>query len=181
MDASEKFLALVIPKPWCFVILFKVHDKLCQWGVTKTYHIIKWQYCWNGMNKDICKYIINCTFCKREKGKMQMYPLQMMDIPDQPFNKIAIDLITDPNVTMSGNHHILTNINHLTSWLEAFPITNKRADTIICIFINNYLQVDMCPRYLLFNNGTKLKNQLMDDTLNNLVLIMSSHSIPSTE
>ena len=30
--------------------------------------------------------------------------------------KIAIDLITDLNVSTSGNQHILTIINHLTGW-----------------------------------------------------------------
>ena len=43
------------------------------------------------MNKDICKYIANGTLCKRGKAKMQMYPLQMTDIPDRPSDKIAID------------------------------------------------------------------------------------------
>ena len=32
----------------------------------------------------------------------------------QPFNKIAIDLITDLTVSMSENQHILTIIDHLT-------------------------------------------------------------------
>ena len=39
---------------------------------------------------------------------MQKYPLQMTDIPDQPFDKIAMDLITDLKVSMSRTsypHH----------------------------------------------------------------------------
>ena len=46
------------------------------------------------MNKDIRKYIANCVLCQREKAKVQHYPLQMTEIPDRPFNKIAINLIT---------------------------------------------------------------------------------------
>ena len=55
------------------------------------------------MNKHTCKYIENCTLYKREKAKMQMYQLQMPDIPNQPFNKVAIDLITDLSISMSRN------------------------------------------------------------------------------
>ena len=44
------------------------------------------------MNKDIHKYINNYAMCKREKAKTQVYPLQMTDIADRPFDKIAIDL-----------------------------------------------------------------------------------------
>ena len=46
------------------------------------------------MNKDIRKYIANCTLCWREKAKAQIYPLQMMEIPKCPFDKIVIDLVT---------------------------------------------------------------------------------------
>ena len=55
---------------------------------------------------------------------MRIYTLQMKDIPDGPFDKIAIDLVTDLNDSMSGNQYILTIIDHLTGWLKAFPIPN---------------------------------------------------------
>ena len=64
------------------------------------------------MNKDIYKYITNCALQKREKARTQLYPLQMTDIPDRPFNKIAIDLVSDLNVSASGNQYILTIIDH---------------------------------------------------------------------
>ena len=89
------------------------------------------------MSKDIHKYINNCAFCKGEKAGTQVYPLQMTDIPDRPLSKIAIDLVSDPNISASGNQHILTIINHLTGWPEAFPIPDKKADPIISVFINN--------------------------------------------
>ena len=49
----------------------------------------------------------------------------MRDIPDQPFKKIAIDLIMDLNVSTSGNQYILTIIDQLTGWPEAFPSPTK--------------------------------------------------------
>ena len=56
-------------------------------GATHTYCLIKWQHCWKGMNKDIRKYIANCLLCHREKAKVQSYPLQMTEIPEQTFDK----------------------------------------------------------------------------------------------
>ena len=52
-------------------------------------------------------------------------------------------------------------------WPEAFP-TDKMVDTIVCIFINNYLLIHMCHRFILSDNGTEFKNQLMDDGLKQL-------------
>ena len=92
----------------------------------------------------------------------------MTDIPDRPFAKIAIDLVTDLNVSASGNQNILTIIHHLTGWPEVFPIPNKKADTIVYVFINNYLPLQMCPHFILSDNGTEFKNQLMDNVCKQL-------------
>ena len=92
----------------------------------------------------------------------------MMEIPDRPFHKIAIDLVTECETSTSGNKHILTIIDHLTRWPEAYLIPDKSADTIVSTFINEYLPVHMCPRYILSDNGTEFKNNLMDQELQQL-------------
>ena len=106
------------------------------------------------MNKDIRKYIANYVLCQWEKAKVQQYPLQMTEIPDRPFDKIAIDLVTECKTSTSGNKHILTIIDHLTRWPEAFSIPDKSADTIVAALINENLPVHMCPQYILSGNGT---------------------------
>ena len=81
-DSNQKFLALVIPKAWKYTLLVQAHDILGHQGTTYTYCLIKCQYYWKGINKDIRKYIANCTLCHREKAKVQAYPLQIMEIPE---------------------------------------------------------------------------------------------------
>ena len=120
------------------------------------------------MNRDIWKYITNCTLCHGKKAKVQSYPLQITEIPDGPFDKIAMDLVTESKTSTSGNRHILTIINHLTRWPESFPIPGKSTDTIVSTFINHYLPVHMCPQYIISDNGTEFKNQLMDQVLQQL-------------
>ena len=92
----------------------------------------------------------------------------MTENPDRPFNKIMIDLVTECKTSTSGNKHILTIINHLKGWPEAFPIPDKSANTIVSTFINKYLHVHMCPRYIFSDNGTEFKNNLMDQVLKQL-------------
>ena len=168
MDAGKKFLTLVIPKSWKFTILVEANDKLGHQGNSHTYCLIKCQYYWKGMNKDIRKYIANYILCRQDKAKVQQYPLQMTEIPDRPFDKIAIDLVTDCETSTSGNKHILTIIDHLAGWPESFPIPDTSADTIVTTLINQYLPVHMCPRYILSDNGMEFKNSLIDQVLQQL-------------
>ena len=59
--------------------------------------------------------------------KFRLNPLQMTEILEQPFDKIAIDLVTECETFISDNKHILTIIDHLTGWPEAFPYqTNQQ-------------------------------------------------------
>ena len=76
----------------------------------------------------------------------------MTDKPNRPFDKIAIYLVSDLNGSASGNQHILAIIDHLMPWPEAFPIPNKKADTIVHVFINNYLPIHMCLHFILSDN-----------------------------
>ena len=56
-DSGQRFLALVIPKSWKYTVLVEAHNKLGHQGNTHMYCLIKRQYYWKGMNKDIQKYI----------------------------------------------------------------------------------------------------------------------------
>ena len=152
MDSGQKFLALVMPKSWKYTVLMEAHEKLGHQENSCTYCLVKRQYYWKGMNKDIRKYIANCTICHREKAKIKHYPLQMMEIPDRLFDIIAIDLATECNTSTSGNKHILAITDHLTGWPEASFMPDKTVDTIVSTFINEYLPVHMCPWYILSDN-----------------------------
>ena len=164
-DSGHKFLALVIPKSWKYTVLLQAHGKLGHQGNSYTYCLVKRQYYWKCMEKDIRNYIANCTLCCREKAKIQHYPLQMTEIPDRPFDKIAIDLITEWDTSTSGNKHVLTIIDHLMGWSKTFPIPDKTTDTIVSTVINEYLPVHMCPQYILSYNGMEFTNSLMDQVL----------------
>ena len=60
----------------------------------------------------------------------------------------------------------MTIIDDLTGW--PFPIPDESTDTIVSTFINEYLLVHMCPRYILSDNGMEFKNNLMDQVLQQL-------------
>ena len=91
----------------------------------------------------------------------------MREIPDRPFDKIAIDLVTDCETSTSSNKHILTIINHLTGWPEAFAIPDKSVDTIVTTLINQYLPVHMCSRYIYLTMAWSSKMASWTKSFNN--------------
>ena len=57
LDHSKDFCTLVIPKAWKYMILVETHDKMGHQGNNRTYSLIKQQYYWKGMAKDVKDYI----------------------------------------------------------------------------------------------------------------------------
>ena len=51
----------------------------------------------------------------------------MTKIPERPFDKIAIDLVMEREMSTLGNKDILIIIDHHAGWPEAFPILDKSA------------------------------------------------------
>ena len=92
----------------------------------------------------------------------------MTEIQDQPFNKIAMDLVTDFTEFNKGNTHILTIIDLLTEWPEVIPIPNKSADTITKAFIRHYLPRHLCPWFILSDNDMEFKNQIFNKVTKDL-------------
>ena len=68
LDHSKDFCALVIPKAWRYTILVETHDKMGHQGNNRTYSLIKQQYYWKGMAKDVKDYIQCCPACRQEKA-----------------------------------------------------------------------------------------------------------------
>ena len=62
-DHSKDFCALVIPKAWRYTILVETHDKMGHQGNNRMYSLIKQQYYWKGMAKDVKDYIQRCPVC----------------------------------------------------------------------------------------------------------------------
>ena len=92
----------------------------------------------------------------------------MTEIPDRPFDKIAIDLVTNCETSTSSNNthpHYYRSLNRMARSIS-YPQQVCRYSS--CHIYNEYLPVHMCPQYILSDNGTEFKNSLMDQVLQQL-------------
>ena len=78
------------------------------------------------------------------KGKRQNANVPTADNGySRPTLQITTDLITDLNVSTSGNQHILTFIHHLMGWPDIFPFPTKRC-TLLPTFSLTIISPSTC-------------------------------------
>ena len=138
-----------------------MHDHFGNFGIGKTYSLIKRYYYWPKMIKHIQAHVDSCSLCRREKMQADRYQLQTTEIPKRPFAKVAIDLIVELPVSHYGNKNILVMVDHLTSWPIVKAIPNKEATTVAEAIFEKLILEHGSPEILLSDNGTEFTNDTL--------------------
>ena len=85
-------------------------------------------------------------------------------IPEVPMQLICMDLVGPISPVISkGNHFILTCIDMLTGFAVAVPIKDKTASTICDVYRAHIYCTFRGNVRILTDNGTKFKNEQMDE------------------
>ena len=102
--------------------LFGVHL-----GVKKTEDRIQTNFFWSGLHEDDTSFCRSCDVCQKTvaRGSVPRAPLGDMPLIDQPFKRVAIDLV-GPVAPASdkGHRYILTLVDYATRYPEAVPLKN---------------------------------------------------------
>jgi hypothetical protein len=109
-------------------------------GIKRTYNLTALRYWWPGMRKAIESYVKSCDLCQRRKEAREFVaPLGRPEEPASPFEVMSMD-ITGPNpLTPRGNKYLLTFIDNLTKYVEAYPIPDQRAETCARIYVTQII------------------------------------------
>jgi hypothetical protein len=99
-------------------------------GRQKTQKTIKQNYHWPGIDKDIGRYIRNCTACKRNKIPRDKTPGWLHSIPaaDKPWNDVVCDGKDMPQ-DEHGYNYVWVFICRLSKFLVTIP--GKKTDTAL--------------------------------------------------
>ena len=133
---------LVVPKQLRSNVITQFHDHNGHMGVDKTFDNIKLRYYWINLYKDISEHIAKCNTCSKRGLKVQRAPLQETDFPPYAFAKVGLDLSGPYPLTLSGNKYIATFVDWYSGWPEAYPVPDKKGETIAHLLIE-----EIVPRY----------------------------------
>ena len=82
------------------------------------------------MSETTEQYIRRCDPCRRRKENREIIaPLGDVEEPKIPFEVTSMDITGPYPTTPRGNKYLLTFIDHLTKYVEAFPIPDHTAQT----------------------------------------------------
>jgi len=166
-DKSGKYLRqLVIPKALVPDLLSQVHDSIfgAHLGFLKTYSKLKHKYWWPKMLNTVKNWVKSCPQCQTYKSrKLKVGLLQPISV-DKKFQRWSLDIIGPLPTTRNGNKYILTFMEYLTRWPEAFPMKDATAITVAKIFLEEIISRFGAPAHLQSDRGAVFLGEVMDET-----------------
>ncbi|GAA57843.1 gypsy retrotransposon integrase-like protein 1 [Clonorchis sinensis] len=100
-------------------------------GCTKTYDLLRQRAYWPGMRSEVMDSVVPCNRCQLMKGDKTGATRPMEPIPVSEIGELwSVDVMGFFPVTTSGNQYIVIMTEHLSRWIEAAAVPNRRATAI---------------------------------------------------
>ena len=158
---------LVLPTDLKPIVMKALHnDPLAgHLAFQKTYDRICEKFFWPEMRVEIKQYCAACHECALSKTSphFKKAPLKPIPVPNEPFERVSMDIVGPLKVTKKGNQYILVLIDNLTKWPEAFAIPDQTALTVAKIFVEQVICRHGMPRALLTDRGTNFVSKLFQE------------------
>ena len=165
--AGEEFqLQLVIPRSLVPGVLTSLHSGPAAGhpGPDKLHSAVAKRFFWVGMMSDVQDF---CKRCERCSSRSQPVPRPRAALGElhasEPFETVAIDLLTNLPTTPQGNKHLLVVIDHFTRWCEVFPLKDMTATTVASTLVNEYFSRYGCPKKLHSDCAANFTGQVITE------------------
>ncbi|MCF8701904.1 hypothetical protein L3054_11000 [Corynebacterium sp. MC-10] len=129
-------------------------------GSTKMYHDLKCGYWWDGMKRDIAKYVAQCPNCQQVKVEHQKPGglLQEFEIPTWKWEVINMDFITGLPRSPRKYDSIWVIVDRLTKSAHFLPIrTNYSAEDYARLYIREIVRLHGIPVSIISDRGLSLR------------------------
>ena len=127
----------------------------------RVYDRLRRTYWLQGMCADVRKHCWSCLACatRRGTGKASRPPLQLIPVGG-PFRTVGINILKLPQ-TYDGNQYVVVFLDYLTKWVEAFPVADQRAETVVRLLTEEVICRHGAPERLLSDRGANFLSDLM--------------------
>ena len=137
-------------------------------GRDETLRKLKELFFWKNMYTDVKGYVASCNVCNSYKGSTVKAPLGSYPIPDSPFERVSVDILSGLQLTVRGYRHILVCVDTLTRFSELIPLSSKTARECASALFDRVICRYSPPQLLLSDNGNEFNNSLMSELCDKL-------------
>jgi hypothetical protein len=127
-------------------------------GYRKTVAVVKSQYFWLGMKREIEKYITRCMECQKVKEEHR-HPtgfLQPLTIPEWKWEVVTMDFIMGLPRKEKLHDSIMVVVDKLTKSAHFIPLkATHKATNVVDIFMKEVAQLHKIPKKIVSNRDPK--------------------------
>lgn len=152
-------------------------------GQKKTIQRVMQRFYWPSLIQDVKETCRTCVECqKKSKGKKVCAPLITLPVIEEPFTRIAMDIVGPLPRSRSGNKYILVICDYATRYPEAIPLRAIDTEHIAEELLKFFSRVGV-PRKILTDRGTNFTSNLMKEIYRLLKVqpILTSPYHPQTD
>ena len=132
-------------------------------GRSKTARRILQRFYWPTLFRDVKTYCQNCEDCQKcYNKKPPRAPLIPLPIVEEPFQRVAMDLVGPLPKSRRGNRYILVLSDYATRYPEAIPLKKIDAEVVAEELVKIFAQVGI-PKEILTDQGQNFMSQLLKE------------------
>jgi hypothetical protein len=158
---------LVVPETLIMTVIQMHHDKVfaSHQNIKRTRDLLKLQYCWPNMNRDVEKYVKECESCSKLKvGRNPTAPLGELPETSYSFELTSLDICGQYPQTKRGIRYLLTFTDHFSRYPDTIPLPRQDAPTVARALVTEIFSRLDCPRTITSTStemiGTNLSTTL---------------------
>ncbi|KAL5009600.1 hypothetical protein ScPMuIL_011905 [Solemya velum] len=166
LEGKTELRQIVIPVKWRESIMSIAHDipMAGHLGTKRTRNRIMQHFFWPGIFMDVSRYVRSCPQCQKgiAKGRVGVAPLVSVPVMEEPFQRLAVDLVGPLNRTDRGNRYILVTCDYATKYPEAVAIKDESAETVADALVAIIARVGV-PSELLSDQGSNFMSGVVKE------------------
>ena len=158
---------VVVPSELRSKVLFMAHDGLLSGhcGVRRTLGRTLLRFWWPGVRMDVTRYCRTCEVCQKcaAKGKTPDVPLSKMPRIDEPFQRVAVDIVGPFSPPSEEKHrYVLTIVDTATRYPEAVPLKSIDSRSVAEALLDVFCRLGF-PSEILSDNGSQFTSDMFQE------------------
>ena len=131
-------------------------------GSTKMYKVMRRQFWWNGMKKDVAEYVSKCLTCQQVKAEHQRPGglLQPLSIPTWKWEQISMDFVTGLPKSKIGHDAIWVIVDRLTKSAHFLPVSMSYTVDALCkLYVKEIVRLHGVPTSIVSDRDPRFTSK----------------------